>query len=405
MPGCLYSTGGMAVLEIWQVDAFTSVPFGGNPAGVVPDARGLTAAQMQKIAREMNLSETAFVFPLQPGDAQPRPQPARPQPARPQLARPQLARPQLASVQAGPAGTLQPADVHPDFEVRFFTPLAEVDLCGHATIATFASLVQEGRLAPGTWHQKTAAGILPIRVDRGDHPGVRVLMGQAEPVFRGHLDPASLKELAICLRTDPSQLQAAVAPAGTAITSAGTAITPAGTAITSAGTTITPAGSDKMVTVVPGVVSTGLFDLLVPLPDRRTLWNLTPDFTHLADFCLRHQIISTHCFTFDPLEPAPPSAPGDPLALSQPSAPATVVHCRDFSPAVGINEESATGTASGALGAYLAMLGLLPSGALRCEQGHILGRPSAIDVVIPNNREVWVGGTAVLVLRGQIMIP
>ena len=338
------------MLEIWQVDAFTSVPFGGNPAGVVPDARGLTSAQMQKIAREMNLSETAFVFPLEPGDAQ------------------------------------------PDFEVRFFTPLAEVDLCGHATIATFASLVQEGRLAPGTWHQKTAAGILPVRVDRGDPPGdprqnpradprpdpqgdprgrpVHVLMGQAEPVYRGHLDPASLQELAICLRTDPSQLQ----------------------------TTVTPAGSDKMVTVIPGIVSTGIFDLLVPLPDRKTLWNLSPDFAHLADFCRRHQVISTHCFTFDPLAPAPATVPGDPH-------PPVVVHCRDFSPAVGINEESATGTASGALGAYLAITGLLPSGILRCEQGHILGRPSIIDVVIPNNREVWVGGTAILVMRGQIMIP
>lgn len=53
----------MRTLPIWQVDAFTARPFTGNPAAVVPDARGLTDAEMQAIAREMNPSETAFVFP------------------------------------------------------------------------------------------------------------------------------------------------------------------------------------------------------------------------------------------------------------------------------------------------------------------------------------------------------
>jgi PhzF family phenazine biosynthesis protein len=46
-------------VELFQIDAFTDQPFGGNPAGVVPDATGLTAAEMQLIAREMNVSETA----------------------------------------------------------------------------------------------------------------------------------------------------------------------------------------------------------------------------------------------------------------------------------------------------------------------------------------------------------
>ena len=60
-------------IEIYQLDAFTDVPFGGNPAGVVPHAEGLSDEHMQKIAREMNLSETAFVTDLRqakqaPGD-------------------------------------------------------------------------------------------------------------------------------------------------------------------------------------------------------------------------------------------------------------------------------------------------------------------------------------------------
>lgn len=48
---------------IYQVDAFTREKLAGNPAGVVPDARGLTEGQMQRIARELNNSETAFLFP------------------------------------------------------------------------------------------------------------------------------------------------------------------------------------------------------------------------------------------------------------------------------------------------------------------------------------------------------
>ena len=49
--------------EFVTVDVFTSVPFGGNPLAVLPQAEGLTGEQMQAVAREFNLSETAFVLP------------------------------------------------------------------------------------------------------------------------------------------------------------------------------------------------------------------------------------------------------------------------------------------------------------------------------------------------------
>ena len=81
----------MKTYRIKHVDAFTTEPFCGNPAGVVLDARGLSDATMQQIAREMNLSETAFLLPP----------------------------------------TLRSADL----QIRWFTPAAEVPLCGHATIA------------------------------------------------------------------------------------------------------------------------------------------------------------------------------------------------------------------------------------------------------------------------------
>lgn len=77
--------------RIYQVDSFTRKKFSGNPAGVVLDADGLSEAQMQAIARELNNSETAFVLAPE-------------------------------------------ADDH-DVRVRFFTPTTEVPSCGHATIA------------------------------------------------------------------------------------------------------------------------------------------------------------------------------------------------------------------------------------------------------------------------------
>jgi len=89
-------------LQITQVDAFTDKPFGGNPAAVcvLPEPRD--ACWMQSVAREMNLSETAFLVPQTDG-----------------------------------------------FDLRWFTPAVEVDLCGHATLASAHALWEEGRLKPG----------------------------------------------------------------------------------------------------------------------------------------------------------------------------------------------------------------------------------------------------------------
>jgi PhzF family phenazine biosynthesis protein len=132
------------------VDAFTDTPFTGNPAGVVPEAAGLTDRQMQAIAREVHASETAFVC----GGGGPDP-----------------------------------------FQVRFFTPTDEVPLCGHATVAAFHTLYWEGRLpqTEGEWvvHQLTGAGPLPLRVKVVGDRLEAVLMGQHPPMhdpYRGNLE-------------------------------------------------------------------------------------------------------------------------------------------------------------------------------------------------------------------------
>lgn len=88
-------------LQIYQVDAFTDKPFAGNPAAVCVLSEPRSEAWMQNVAREMNLSETAFLLRREDG-----------------------------------------------FDLRWFTPAVEVDLCGHATLASAHVLWETGLLAP-----------------------------------------------------------------------------------------------------------------------------------------------------------------------------------------------------------------------------------------------------------------
>ena len=128
--------------DIYQVDSFTREKFSGNPAGVVPHAEGLTDAEMQKIARELKNSETAFIFtPVQTNSTY-------------------------------------------DTEVRFFTPFTEVPICGHATIAAhFVRALEHNGNTGQHSLQKTKAGILPIGISRTTD-GIDVKMTQGDISFR-----------------------------------------------------------------------------------------------------------------------------------------------------------------------------------------------------------------------------
>lgn len=132
--------------QVKIVDAFTTKRYTGNACGVVTQAEGLTDEQMQSIGRELNLSETAFVFP------------------------------------SGAA----------DFRVRFFTPKKEIPLAGHPTIATMHTLVEEGRidLSAGAQRvsQELSIGVLPVDIARDADGNVRVVMTQARPAFGRRLD-------------------------------------------------------------------------------------------------------------------------------------------------------------------------------------------------------------------------
>lgn len=112
----------MKTYTVYQIDAFTKQRFKGNPAGVVLNADGLDEQQMQAIARELNNSETAFLFPPDGDDC--------------------------------------------DGVIRYFTPKMEVPTCGHATIASLYAKAIEENLGDTIIRMKTKIGVLPFEIKK-----------------------------------------------------------------------------------------------------------------------------------------------------------------------------------------------------------------------------------------------
>jgi PhzF family phenazine biosynthesis protein len=140
--------------RVYQIDAFTTERFKGNPAGVVSDADGLTELQMQEIARELNNSETAFILP--------------------------------------------PSSSDHDVWIRFFTPTTEVPSCGHATISAHYVRALEHRLPSCTVRQKIGIGILPVDIIKhGDDYTVVMTQGKIE--FHDPFSPALRKDISTAL--------------------------------------------------------------------------------------------------------------------------------------------------------------------------------------------------------------
>lgn len=116
-------------IDIYQVDAFTDKVFGGNPAAVCPLNAWLPNDLLQNIASENNLSETAFFIPSQQEN---------------------------------------PHDKKSNFDLRWFTPNGEVDLCGHATLAAAFTLFEERGFIGDSVTFSTKSGILTVTKDGDD---------------------------------------------------------------------------------------------------------------------------------------------------------------------------------------------------------------------------------------------
>jgi predicted PhzF superfamily epimerase YddE/YHI9 len=146
---------------LYQIDSFTKEKFTGNPAGVITNADGLTSDDMQKIARELNNSETAFIF----------------------------------------SSNCSEYDVH----IRFFTPTNEVPICGHATIAAHYARAVENKLDTSRVYQKTGAGILPVDIVK-ENDDYKIVMTQGKIELGTVIDGVNKKELLAALNIINSDL-------------------------------------------------------------------------------------------------------------------------------------------------------------------------------------------------------
>ncbi|TMP83375.1 phenazine biosynthesis protein PhzF [Pseudoalteromonas phenolica] len=181
-------------------------------------------------------------------------------------------------------------DEEVDFEVSFFTVTDEVNFCGHATLATFSTLFSKNLISAGKYKQRTKAGILSVNVEENG----RVVMEQTCPTY---LQTFEYKDIAQLIGLPLDILSSTQLPIE--------------------------------------VISTGLHDVIVPVPSGY-LDKLQIDNEKLSEFCEKHDLIGMHAFELNNSESE------------------FTASCRNFAPLLGIPEESATGSSSGALACYLA---------------------------------------------------
>ena len=133
----------MTSIKLFQVDAFARTPFSGNPAAVCPLERWLPVETMQSIAGENNLSETAFFVPVCPRST--------------------------STASAGGDDDDKVADdTTANYHLRWFTPTFEIDLCGHATLASAHVLYNELGYTAAQVVFSTLSGLLTVHRDATD---------------------------------------------------------------------------------------------------------------------------------------------------------------------------------------------------------------------------------------------
>ena len=199
-------------LEVFVLSAFTKNGEGGNPAGVVLDTDSLTEKDMQIVAAKLGFSETAFILP---------------------------------SSQA-------------DYRIRYFTPNEEVDVCGHATVASFSLLNQKELVKPGMYSIETKAGLLYVEIKEKES----VFLQQNPPSF---LEEISSEEIVASLGIN----------------------------------------EDQLVSEMPiQVVTTGLRAILIPVKTLDILLGLEPDMEKITDISRKYDSTGYHVFTLETLHGA-----------------------------------------------------------------------------------------------------
>ena len=257
---------------------------------------------------------------------------------------------------------LPPTDPTAAYRVRIFTPVRELPFAGHPLVGTPWVMAHEGKVAlraPRTeLRQQVGIGTLPVTLEAEPDPEApggarlrvtRVVMTQGVPHFGDELGAADRAALAAALHLPLAALGLPGLP--------------------------------------PQVVSTGLEHLLVPLDSPKVVAALNPDLAAIGRLTERLGVIGVYAFA---------------LAQQSATAPAAAAQARArfFGPSAGVDEDPATGSAAGPLGAYLSARGRLPGGCLTVRQGIEMGQPSRLEVEV---EEGCAGGGAVIRVAGRVV--
>jgi trans-2,3-dihydro-3-hydroxyanthranilate isomerase len=266
-------------------DVFTDVPLAGNPLAVFTDAREIPEADMQRLAKEINFSETTFVLPPE-------------------------------------------ADGH--VRMRIFTPFQELPFAGHPTLGT--AFVLGGPLQLVEIRLETARGTVPVQLER---EGARIVFGwmeQPAPTFEPYERAEEMQDILGVRSELPVELYDNGAP-----------------------------------------------HAYVALASVEAVAELRPDFGRLATL----GAIGINCFA------------GSDARWKT----------RMFSPAMAANEDPATGSAAGPLALHLARHGRIAFGEeIEISQGAEIGRPSTLYARAHSPEQIEVGGSAVIVARGEFQL-
>ncbi|UNL82887.1 PhzF family phenazine biosynthesis protein [Priestia koreensis] len=292
----------MKEITVYHYEAFSDVPHKGNPAGVVFGGESLTDEDMQRIARQVGFNETSFPVPSAVADVR----------------------------------------------IRYFTPGHEMDLCGHATVATIFALRTHGLLpAKEAYTIETKAGILPVRVTEVDNR-LYITLQQATPQFRHFHGDRGALALAMNLTEDDL---------------------------------------DLTLPIMYG--STGIWTLLVPIKTLASFSQMKPYNDRFPSILKEMPNASLHPFCLETVN-------GD-----------AHMHARHFSsPFSGTTEDPVTGTASGVMGAYYQRYIQQTEDAVQLviEQGSEMNRDGRVHISISPHQEVEMSGNAVFVKKWTISL-
>ena len=278
--------------NILRMSAFADGDGGGNPAGVVLDAANLSDDQMLRIAQEVGYSETAFV-----------------------------------GSETDPTGRR--------YQVRYWSPAAEVPFCGHASVATAVALAE--RDGVGGLTLATRAGDVAIGTERDDHGAIQVAMTSVAPEVRD-LDPAVLGSLLDLLGLVPTDLDPRFPPRES---------------------------------------FAGNWHPVLVLADREIFNQFRFAPKAVAELMKRQGWTGTVTILRE--------VGRDDFAA------------RNLFPVGRITEDPATGSAAASVGAYLRSIGYAsPASAITIHQGSHVGRPSLLTICVPEEGGITVTGSASL---------